>query len=158
FPDEYRWLVEMTSPTGPMVYLRPGVARPQLLDLMGVRYLLSPNSTGARSLASLIENGLVTGSPEAEPESDEVERDGSRRDAILEGVPSSIEAVLPHSSRARRFSFELCVASNDGESGGDLDCIVEAAAEPASKLVLSSYIDPRRMEGSPRWTEMRGDL
>jgi membrane protein YfhO len=159
FPDEYRWLVEMTSPTGPMVYLRPGVARPKLLDLMGVRYLLSPKANGARSLASLLEGGLRTGSADDAPEASTLEVDGRGQAVILAGAPSSVEATLPRSSRGRRFSFRLGVDATSIRGDGDaLDCIVEAAEERPSRLVMSTYIDPRRSADGPHWKENEIDL
>jgi hypothetical protein len=158
-PEEYWWLVAATRSTGPPYYLRPGVARRPLLDLLGVRHLLAPRPRRARTFAEhLLDEGRRAA---RDPDFVGLHRftiEAQEREALYQHAPSSVELSLPP-SEGRRLAFHLAISPSAWKAGGDgAEFVVEAAVEEPRVHRLARLLDPRGRPGERRWVEESVDL
>jgi hypothetical protein len=157
---DYRRLLALTGNTGPLHYLRPDEARPHLLDLLGVRWLLQPEGTPPRDLLfHLARSGLRSALEPSSVAAGALEVAGERRAALLQEAPSGIDLSLPASRAPRRLSFALALDPAVWSKPGDgIEFQVLAAAEESAEVVACRRLDPRSVPGDRAWIGLEADL
>jgi len=158
-PEEFWWLCAATKSTGPPYFLRPGLARRRLLDLLGVRHLLAPRPRRARTFAEqLLEEGRRAARDPAFVGLQRITIDGQEREVLHQHAPSSVELSLPP-SEGRRLSFHLAINPQAWAADGDgVEFLVEAGVEEPRVHRLARLLDPRRRPEERRWVDEAVDL
>jgi hypothetical protein len=158
YPPEVRELFEATGPTGVLDYLRPGSARPHLLDALGVRWLLAPRPHAPRTLLDrLLEEGLRDTPDPRFLERGSFELPRGRREVLFDHAPAAVELRLAAAPRAVRFRAAVSPAVLR-EAGDGVGFVVEAGRDDPGTVLLARLIDPKRRAGDRRWFDERVDL